>query len=88
MDSTKINADAANFFILLETLYVFLTTSKYHIIYLEQQKDLHPTQQTHESINNQLNAKLKEDMEHTQIQYNIKKCKFPCMSVTVASLPL
>ena len=50
VDSTRINADATNFFILLEALYAFLTTSKAHAIYLEQQKDLHPTQQTHEFV--------------------------------------
>ena len=50
VDCAKINTDAANFFMLIEALYVFLTTSKAHTIYLEKQKELHPTQQIHELV--------------------------------------
>ena len=50
VDTTKINTDASSFFVLLEALYVFLTTSKAHAIYLEKQKELHPTQQIHEMV--------------------------------------
>ena len=40
--STKSNQYANDFFILLESLYVFVSTFKVHSIFLEKQKELHP----------------------------------------------
>ena len=42
VDSTKSVPEAAEFFALLEVLYVFMSTSKAHSMYTEQQTILHP----------------------------------------------
>ena len=42
IDSVKAVRDASEFFALLETLYVFLSTAQCHSIYQQQQKELHP----------------------------------------------
>ena len=42
VDSTKSVAEASEFFALLEMLYVFISTSKAHTIYIQQQSALHP----------------------------------------------
>ncbi len=36
---------ASEFFVLLEALYVFVSTSKVHVIFVENQKQLHPDKQ-------------------------------------------
>ena len=41
VDSTK-SVEAAEFFAILELLYIFMSTSKVHIIYIQQQSYLHP----------------------------------------------
>ena len=46
VDSVKTVRDASEFFGLLETLYVFLSSSKSHAIFIEQQTKLHPNKQT------------------------------------------
>ena len=43
VDSTKSVAEAAEFFALLELLYIFMSTSKVHTIYIQQQSSLNPT---------------------------------------------
>ena len=48
VDSVKAIPDATQFFALLETLYVFLSTTKSHVLFLEKQKKLHPEKQTRE----------------------------------------
>lgn len=45
VDSVKAVHDASEFFALLETLYVFLSTAICHSIYQQQQKELHPDKQ-------------------------------------------
>ena len=45
VDSAKAVRGASEFFGLLETLYVFLSTSKCHVIFMEQQTQLHPDKQ-------------------------------------------
>ena len=45
VDCTKSVSDASEFFSLLETLYVFMSTSKVHTLYLQQQSELYPTKQ-------------------------------------------
>ena len=42
VDSTKTVPEASEFFALLEMLYVFMSTSKAHTIYIHQQSVLHP----------------------------------------------
>ena len=48
VDSVKSLPDATQFFALLESLYVFLSTTKSHVIFLQKQKDLHPNMHTRE----------------------------------------
>ena len=48
VDSVKAVPDATQFFALLESLYVFLSTTKAHVIFLRKQKELHPDKQTRE----------------------------------------
>ena len=48
VDSVKAVPDATQFFALVESLYVFLSTTKVHVIFLQKQKDLHPHKQTRE----------------------------------------
>ena len=45
VDSTRNVSEASDFFALMETLYVFVSTSKAHTVYLEQQSQLHPDKQ-------------------------------------------
>ena len=42
VDSTKLVSEASEFFALLEMLYVFMSSSKAHTIYIQQQSVLHP----------------------------------------------
>ena len=42
VDTTKIVPEAAEFFALMEALYVFISTSKVHSLYIEQQLQLNP----------------------------------------------
>ena len=42
VDSTESVPEAAEFFALLEILYVFTSSSKVHILYIQQQTSLHP----------------------------------------------
>ena len=48
VDSVKAVPDATQFFALVESLYVFLSTTKTHVIFLQKQKELHPHKQTRE----------------------------------------
>ena len=48
VDSVKAVPEAAQFFALIESLYVFLSTTKAHVIFLQKQKELHPHKQTRE----------------------------------------
>ncbi len=43
-------SDASDFFALMETLYVFMSASKVHAIYLQQQSELHPTKQVRQLL--------------------------------------
>lgn len=45
VDSTRNVRDSSEFFALMEALYVFMSTTKAHAIYLQQQSKLHPTKQ-------------------------------------------
>ena len=45
VDSVKSVQAASEFFILLETLYVFMSTSKAHVIFMAKQHQLHPDKQ-------------------------------------------
>ena len=45
VDCTKSVPDASEFFSLMETLYVFMSTSKVHPLYLQKQSELYPTKQ-------------------------------------------
>ena len=47
VDSTKSVPDAAQYFALLEVLYAFMSTSKAHSVYTEQQATLHPEKPVH-----------------------------------------
>ncbi|XP_065917551.1 zinc finger MYM-type protein 1-like [Dysidea avara] len=42
VDTTKIVSEASEFFALMETLYVFMSTNKVHTLYIEQQHHLYP----------------------------------------------
>ena len=44
-NSVKSVQAASEFFILLETLYVFMSTSKAHVIFMAKQHQLHPDKQ-------------------------------------------
>ena len=48
VDSVKAVPDATQFFALLESLYVFLSATKAHVIFLLKQKELHPDKQPRE----------------------------------------
>ena len=48
VDSVKAVPDATQCFALVESLYVFLSTTKVHVIFLQKQKELHPHKQTRE----------------------------------------
>ena len=48
VDSTKSVSEASEFFALLEMLYVFMSTSKAHTIYIQQQSILHPGKPVHQ----------------------------------------
>ena len=45
VDSTKILPYAREFFVLLEHLYVFVSTTKAHVIFMSKQNELHPDKQ-------------------------------------------
>jgi len=45
VNSVKSVQPALEFFVLLEALYVFVSTSKVHVIFIEKQKHLHPGKQ-------------------------------------------
>ena len=45
VDSTKILSCAREFFVLLEHLYVFISTTKAHVIFMSKQAELHPDKQ-------------------------------------------
>ena len=42
VDTTKIVPEATEFFALMEALYVFISTSKVHLLYIEQHLELNP----------------------------------------------
>ena len=46
VDCVKKNSHAYEFFSLVQSLYVFMSSSKAHVIYLEMQAKLHPDKQT------------------------------------------
>ena len=46
VDCVKNNSHAFEFFSLVQSLYVFMSSSKAHVIYLEMQNQLHPDKQT------------------------------------------
>ena len=48
MDTTKTVPQASEFFALMETLYVFISTSKAHTVYIQQQSSLHPDKPIHQ----------------------------------------
>ena len=48
VDTTKTIPQASEFFALMETLYVFISTSKAHTVYIQQQKSLHPDKPIHQ----------------------------------------
>ena len=45
VDSVRSVQLASEFFVLLEALYFFISTSKVHVIFIEKQKRLHPSKQ-------------------------------------------
>ena len=48
VDTTKTVPQASEFFALMETLYVFISTSKAHTVYIQQQNALHPDKPIHQ----------------------------------------
>ena len=48
VDTTKTVPQASEFFALMETLYVFISTSKAHTVYIQQQNLLHPDKPKHQ----------------------------------------
>ena len=48
VDTTKTIPQASEFFALMETLYVFISTSKAHTVYIQQQNSLHPDKPIHQ----------------------------------------
>ena len=48
VDSVKAIPEAAEFFALLEALYIFMSTSKAHTVFLAKQKDVYPGKQPRE----------------------------------------
>ena len=47
VDTIKTVPPASEFFALMETLYVFISTSKAHTVYIQQQNKLHPDKPVH-----------------------------------------
>ena len=45
VDTTRSITEASDFFALMETLYVFMSSSKAHDVYLQKQSELHPSKQ-------------------------------------------
>ena len=45
VDCVKANCHASDFFIIVQALYVFMSTSKAHVVYLDMQNHLHPEKQ-------------------------------------------
>ena len=45
VDSTKAICEASEFFASLETLYILLSSSKYHSLFMQQQRELYPDKQ-------------------------------------------
>ena len=50
VDCCKIVTEAANFFTLLEALYVFISSAKAHEIYVKTQSELYPTKQVRQLV--------------------------------------
>ena len=48
VDTTKTVPQAYEFFALMETLYIFISTSKAHTVYIQQQHMLHPDKPLHQ----------------------------------------
>ena len=48
VDCVKSNQFACDFFCLLEALYVFISTSKVHTVFVVKQKELYPEKQVHQ----------------------------------------
>ena len=48
VDSTKHVSEAIDFFALMETLYVFVSSAKVHTVYTHQQSLLHPNKPVHQ----------------------------------------
>ena len=48
VDSTKVICEASEFFAFLETLYVLLSSSKYHSLFMQQQREIYPDKQLHQ----------------------------------------
>ena len=48
MDTTKTVSEAAEFFAMMEKLYVFVSTSKVHKAYMEKQSELYPSKPPHQ----------------------------------------
>ena len=48
VDTTKTVSEASEFFAMMEKLYVFMSTSKVHTVYMEKQSELHPGKPTHQ----------------------------------------
>ena len=45
VDCVKSNSDAREFFSLIQALYVFISSSKAHNVYIEKQKNIQPDKQ-------------------------------------------
>ena len=45
VDCVKGNSDARQLFSLIQAVYIFISSSKAHTIYIEKQKNLHPDRQ-------------------------------------------
>ena len=48
VDTTKTVSEAAEFFAMMEKLYVFVSTSKVHKVYMEKQSELYPSKAAHQ----------------------------------------
>ena len=46
VDCVRNVQDASEFFALMELLYIFMSSSKAHALYLKKQVELHPAKQT------------------------------------------
>ena len=51
VDSVKILSSATEFFLLLQTLYSLVSTTKIHSIFVSKQKELHPNKQPYQLQN-------------------------------------